>query len=311
MITRYFKYLSVIFVAVLCSFLCSCVSENIEYKDDHESITSSETVESEEEYVINYELEKYTPYVKPYYDSTSNLINQGVIKSISAMPTVSFESPPPPSHSSFSIDFMGKSIEGIYSNSLNSSSTVRHGQYQYLYTTNDGDIFQINEKGTLVKWITGNNNSNNETKEEITLNEAINMCQAMLPEEFFSGFENYLVEVTMDPHTMPDVTKYGFVFISLKNGIQIDQRATFTVSLFGELLRFDSQNLGRYSDKSISEDFDDNKIIDIVKDILVDDSTEFDIESKYITLADDNTLICSVRIKIEGYQSLNIEIPLE
>lgn len=202
MITYYLKYLSIIFVAVWCLSLCSCTNENIEYKDIYERVADSETVKSEEECIIDYELQKYTPYVQPYYDSTSNLIDQGVVKSISPMPSVALESAPLPTHSRISIDFKGKTVEGTYSNSINGSTTVRHGQYQYLYTTNDGDTFQINEKGTLVKWVSGNSNSYNETKKEITLDEAINMCKAMIPQEFFSSFENYCVEVTMDPHTI-------------------------------------------------------------------------------------------------------------
>lgn len=230
---------------------------------------------------------------------------------------LSSEDIPMPQSTTLSTSIFGNSYTANYE-----SKNIRAVfEPTYTYKTANGDKITVDQSGNVVVFETARYAS--------LFHSAVDTSNCLTPEEALAKATEYLSEIfgaqlaAEYSGELPDVwansirvrfrrTETGFDSYSVVDKIVIKIGASD-----GEFLSYEAYNVGKYDGKKLPDGFDDNKIIEIIKNSLTDrtKAVELSDETKKLIILSDGRLACSTYFRITDNGSTSewtgVIIPLE
>ncbi len=230
---------------------------------------------------------------------------------------LSSEDIPMPQSATLSASVLGNSYTANYE-----SKNIRAVfEPTYTYKTANGDKITVDQSGNVVVFETARYAS--------LFHSAVDTSNCLTPEEALAKATEYLSEIfgaqLAAEYTgeLPDVwansirvrfrrTETGFDSYSVVDKIVIKIGASD-----GEFLSYEAYNVGKYDGKKLPDGFDDNKIIEIIKNSLTDRTKTIELsdETKKLIILSDGRLACSTYFRITDNGSASewtgVIIPLE
>ena len=228
---------------------------------------------------------------------------------------VSVEKVPEPPKDRISLTVLGKVCDGSYVR----KGVMGYGTPLYVYKTEEGDEFETDISGKVTYYATAESFSHYsrkvDEKESLSSEESLSVAKRYLSELFgditASRFSSSLPDTSTSKvwiHFKPIDNNYGTYSTS--------ERITLVLSETGELLSYYAYNVNAFQNKKLPEEFNDDKIREIINGSLINKQSAMDLSQKRnLVILPDGRMACSMSFRIINSDTVgawtSVLIPLE
>lgn len=258
--------------------------------------------------------EKYEPMTAYIASGTEGVDN--VVRSNHQYRFISEEDVPEPQDTSISATIMGTTYVAEYERKSAYGAT----QYQYVYKTAAGDRLTLNSDGDVVYF-------ENAARTSLYMDE-VDPNDCISAETALAKASEYLVQIvgaeiaSKYAGELPDIwcnaISVNFKKINPKfSGYNTNESITIEVSVTGDFYGYKLDRAEQYEDKTIPSDFNDDKIIELIRSSLNSDAYSIELSSygKSLIILADGRLACTTcfRLVENGVPGewADVMIPLE
>ena len=262
-------------------------------------------------YRVDYGYLKNTAYI----DIASAEGGNEIVKSENVYKWLSADKMPEPQNSKTTLSVLGKEYECVYVR----KGVMGYGTPLYVYKTAVGDEIEVDNTGKITYYASAESFSHESRKVEEN--------EALSPEESLTAAKSYLCELfgtavaSRFSSELPD-TSTSKVWIHFKpkdNGFgtyATSERITLVLSEDGRLLSYYAYNVSSFENKVLPEDFDDEKIKQIINASLIDSRSVIDLSQKRnLVILPDGRMACSMTFRLVDGETVgawtSVLIPLE